>query len=89
MIGGLSGVGVPSGAERVQRSAEKDVDKTAASLVESIPANADSSTLSAAALALARDVPPSGASGEQEAAANEREGDRPESRQNKRIDIRV
>lgn len=89
MIGGLSGAGFLSGADRLQRSAEKEVDKTADLLVESIPANADSSTLSAAALALARDVPPVGASAEQAATSGQPEPGRAEDGQWKRIDIRV
>lgn len=88
MIGGLSGSnGVSAG---VQRSPEKEMENTSASRFESLPVNGDSATLSAAALALVRNVPPSGGSEEQgDVVAGAQKESSLEAPSKKRIDIRV
>lgn len=90
MIGQMTGMMPLTGAERVQRSSVTEgTSKAKDDLSSNLQGGVDSTSLSTAALALAKNVPPAGESAEQgKTGADESEKVAEKSSQ-KRIDIRV
>lgn len=91
MIAQMAGMTPLTGAERVQRSAVSEGAATSPEndSASSLEGGVDRTSLSAAALALARNVPPAGESAEQGAAGPDESEDMVEKSLEKRIDIRV
>lgn len=90
MIGQMSGMMPLTGAERIQRSAAGGGDLTTENDVSgSLQGGVDTTSLSPAALAMARNVPPAGESAEQRAVGADETESMVEKSLDKRIDIRV
>jgi hypothetical protein len=90
MIGQMSSMMPPAGAERVQRSPVSGGEPSGKNdLLSNVPVSGDSTSLSPAALAMAKNVPPVGESAEQEGTKPDESENTAEKSSEKRIDIRV
>jgi hypothetical protein len=90
MIGQMSSMMPLTGAERVQRSPVNGGEPSGKNdLLSSVPVGGDSISLSPAALAMAKNVPPAGESAEQEGTKPDESENTAEKSSEKRINIRV
>ncbi len=90
MIGQMTGVMPLTGTERVQRSSVTDgTSSTKDDLLSNLQGGVDSTSLSSAALAMAKNVPPAGESSEQGKTGPDESEKVAEKSLQKRIDIRV
>jgi hypothetical protein len=90
MVGQVAGMTPITGAERVQRSSVSEgTSKAKDDLLSNLQGGVDSTSLSTAALALAKNVPPAGESAEQGKPGPDESEKVAEKSPQKRIDIRV
>lgn len=90
MVGQVTGMMPLTGAERMQRSAESGgASSPENDLSSSLQGGIDSTSLSPAALAMARNVPPAGASAEQGKTGPDESESMVEKGLERRIDIRA
>jgi hypothetical protein len=89
MIGQMAGLMPLTGAERLQRSSAGGVSTTENDGSGSLQDGLDRTSLSSAAVAMARNVPPAGESAEQRPSGPDEAETIVEKRMQKRIDIRV
>lgn len=91
MIGQMTGMTPLTGAERVQRSSGSGGGDagTKNDVLSGLQGGGDSASLSPAALAMAKNVPPAGASAEQGETGPDESENMVEKSLEKRIDIRV
>jgi hypothetical protein len=90
MIGQMSSMMPLVGAERVQRSPVTGEEPGGNNdLLSGVPVGGDSTSLSPAALAMAKNVPPAGESVEQRGTRPDESENTAEKKSEKKIDIRV